>query len=76
MAIGSWADAPQIRPSDIRVGDVIGSTDPSHRGYTVKMISAPQTQPGKWTFFGRDDSGLQHTNTYRCDELVRRYARG
>jgi hypothetical protein len=38
------------------------------------MISGPQKSQGQWTFFGRDDRGLQHTNTFADDELVRRYA--
>ncbi|MBW0016308.1 MAG: hypothetical protein JO236_01985 [Mycobacterium sp.] len=75
MAVQNWGDAPQIHPSEIRVGDVIGTVKPTHLRYTVKMISGPQTVPRRWTFFGRDEHGLQHTDTYREDEFVRRYAK-
>jgi hypothetical protein len=74
MAIDNWRDAPEIHPSEIRVGDIIGALDPPHRGYTVKMISGPQLKR-QWTFFGRDDAGLQHASTFKDDELVRRYAK-
>ena len=74
MAIKDWWDAPEIHPSEIRVGDIIGAI-PDHLRYTVKMIGAPQKSPGQWTFFCRDDGGLQHTSTFREDELVRRYAK-
>jgi hypothetical protein len=75
MGIQNWRDAPQIHPSDIRVGDIIGTMDPNHLPYTVKLISGPRTRPRQWTFFGRDDKGLQQTSTFGEDELVRRYAR-
>jgi hypothetical protein len=75
MGIQNWCDAPQIHPSEIRVGDIIGTIRPTDQRYTVKMIGGPQTSPRQWTFFGRDDAGLQHTNTYGEDELVRRYAK-
>jgi hypothetical protein len=68
----SW-DAPQIHPSQIRVGDIIGTTHPIGLRYTVKLISGPQTTPRQWTFFGRDAEGLQHTRTFGEDDLVRRY---
>jgi hypothetical protein len=68
----SW-DAPPIHPSQIRVGDIIGTTDPIGLRYTVKLISGPQTTPRQWTFFGRDAKGLQHTRTFGEDDLVRRY---
>ncbi len=74
MGIENWRDAPQIHPSKIRVGDVIGTLQPTGLRYEVKLISTPQTSQGQWTFFGRDDAGLQHTNTFGGDELVRRYA--
>jgi hypothetical protein len=74
MATQNWQDAPEIHPSKIRVGDIIGTVDPTNLRYTVKMISGPQKSQGQWTFFGRDDKGLQHTNTFGDDELVRRYA--
>ncbi len=74
MAIQNWQDAPEIHPSEIRVGDIIGALDPPHRGYTVKLISGPQVKT-QWTFFGSDDAGLQHTSTFREHELVRRYAK-
>jgi hypothetical protein len=75
MAIQSWNEAPEIRPSDIRIGDVIGTPKPTGLRYTVKMIGGPQKSPGQWTFFCRDDGGLQHTSTFHEDELVRRYAK-
>ena len=75
MAIQNWCDAPQIHPSQIRVGDIIGALHPTQLRLTVKMISGPQTTPRRWTFFSRDDNGLQHTNTFAEDELVRRYAK-
>ena len=75
MAIENWHDAPQIHPSKVRVGDIIGTIDPTNQRYTVKMISGPQTTQKRWTFFGRDDRGLQYTNTFGDDELVRLYAK-
>jgi hypothetical protein len=75
MATHNWHDAPQIHPSEIRVGDVIGTILPSPLRYRVKLISGPQVAPRQWTFFGRDDAGLQHTSTFGEDDLVRRYAR-
>ncbi len=75
MAIQDWCDAPQIHPSEIRVGDIIGTMNPTNLRYTVKLISGPQASPRQWTFFGRDDNGLQHTNTFGENELVRRYAK-
>ncbi len=73
MAVQNWCDAPEIHPSQIRVGDIIGTLRQSDQRYTVKLISGPQTTPRRWTFFGRDDKGLQHTNTFGENELVRRY---
>lgn len=73
MAIQSWSDAPEIHPSEIRVGDIIGTLRPTDTRYTVKMISAPQQSPGRWTFFGSDEHGAQHTGTFADDKLVRRY---
>ena len=75
MAIQDWCDAPEIRPSEIRVGDVIGTLAPTRRRYTVKLMSGPQKSPGQWTFFCRDAEGLQHTSTFGEEELVRRYAK-
>ncbi|BBX65767.1 hypothetical protein MSAS_49410 [Mycobacterium saskatchewanense] len=75
MGIQNWRDAPQIHPSQIRVGDVIGTMKATDLRYTVKLISGPQTTPRQWTFFGRDNEGQQHTGTYGEDELVRRYAK-
>jgi hypothetical protein len=74
VAIRNWCDAPEIHPSQIRVGDIIGTLRETEMRYTVKLISGPQTTPRRWTFFGRDDKGLQHTNTFGENELVRRYA--
>jgi hypothetical protein len=75
MSVKNWCDAPEIHPSEIRVGDVIGTLNPTELRYTVRMISGPQKSPGRWTFFGRDDAGLQYTGTFGEDELVRRYAK-
>ncbi|HWS94115.1 MAG TPA: hypothetical protein VN255_02770 [Mycobacterium sp.] len=75
MAIQNWCDAPQIHPSQIRVGDIIGTLQPTQLRLTVKMISGPQTTPRQWTFFSRDDNGLQRTSTFGEDDLVRRYAK-
>jgi hypothetical protein len=75
MAIQNWCDAPQIHPSEIRVGDIIGTMQLATRRYTVRLISGPQRSPRQWTFFGRDDQGLQHTNTFGEDDLVPRYAK-
>ncbi|HWF27052.1 MAG TPA: hypothetical protein VG327_01515 [Mycobacterium sp.] len=75
MATQSWWDAQEIHPSEIRVGDVIGTIDPTRLRYTVKLIGGPQTSPRQWTFFCRDADGLQHTSTFREDKLVRRYAK-
>jgi hypothetical protein len=73
VGIQNWGDAPQIHPSQIRVGDVIGATRPTGLRYTVKLISGPQATPRQWTFFGRDAEGLQHTRTFGEDDLVCRY---
>ena len=75
MATQNWCDAPQIHPSQIRVGDIIGTLQPTQLRLTVKMISGPQTTPRQWTFFSRDDNGLQRTSTFGEDDLVRRYAK-
>jgi hypothetical protein len=75
VATQNWCDAPQIHPSQIRVGDIIGTLHPTQRRLTVKLIGGPQTTPRQWTFFGHDDNGLQRTSTFREDELVRRYAK-
>ncbi|HUH70853.1 MAG TPA: hypothetical protein VLZ05_19430 [Mycobacterium sp.] len=75
MAIQDWCDAPQIHPAQIRVGDIIGTLHPTQLRLTVKLISGPQTTPRRWTFFSRDDNGLQHTSTFAEDQLVRRYAK-
>ena len=75
MGTHNWRDAPEIHPSEIRVGDIIGTIEPDHLGYTVKLISQPNASPRQWTFFGRDDRGLQHTTTFADDQLVRRYVK-
>ena len=74
MAIQNWSEAPQIHPSEIKVGDIIGTIDPSHLRYTVKLIGGPQKTPRQWTFFGRDDVGQQHASTFGEKDLVRKYA--
>jgi hypothetical protein len=75
LAVQNWCDAPEIHPSQIRVGDVIGTLRETELRYTVRLISGPQTTPRRWTFFGRDDKGQQHANTFGETESVRRYAK-
>ena len=74
-AAQDWWDAPQVHPSHIRVGDIIGTIQPSARRCTVKLIGEPQTAPRQWTFFSRDTDGSQHTGTFGEDDLVRRYVK-
>jgi hypothetical protein len=74
MPIENWCDAPEIHPSEIRVGDVIGTLRETTLRYKVKMISVPQTTPRRWTFFGRDASGHDHAKAFGEDDRVRRYA--
>ena len=74
-SIQNWCDAPEIHPSEIRVGDIIGTLRPTEMRYVVKMIGPPQTSPGRWTFFGSDTHGRQHTDTFSDDQFVRRYAK-
>lgn len=75
MTVDSWRDATEIHPSQIRVGDIIGTRRPTEVRTTVKMISGPQTGAQQWTFFSRDDNGQQRTSTFGDGELVRRYAK-
>lgn len=67
-------DIQQIHPSQIRVGDVIGTARRTDVRYTVKLISGGMSK-AVWTFFGRDANGLQHTCTFREDDLVSRYTK-
>ncbi|OBJ51630.1 hypothetical protein [Mycobacterium sp. 1423905.2] len=75
MASQSWYDAPEIHPSEIRVGDIIGTLRPTEVRYTVKMIGGPQKSPKRWTFFCRDDIGCQRASSFGEDEMVRRYVK-
>lgn len=75
VVIQSWQDAPEIHPSQIRVGDTIGTLRETALRYTVKLISTPQQTPRKWTFFGRDDKGADYANVFSESDLVRRYAK-
>jgi hypothetical protein len=75
VVLQSWGDAPEIHPSQIRVGDVIGTLRPTEVRYAVKMISGPQKSPQRWTFFGRDAQGREQIGTFGEDDLVRRYAK-
>jgi hypothetical protein len=75
MAIQNWCDAPEIHPSQIRVGDIIGTLHPTPTRLTVKLISGPKTTPRRWTFFSRDAKGQQYTDTFAEDDLVRRYGK-
>lgn len=75
MPTDNWRDAPEIHPSEIRVGDTIGTAASDHLPYLVKMISTPQPGSNRWTFFGRDRNGRQHSDTFRESQLVRRYAK-
>ncbi len=72
MAMGNGSGAPQVRPWEVRVGDVIGT---SELRYTVKLIGGPQATPKQWTFFGRDDAGRQYTNTFGEGDLISRFAK-
>ena len=75
MGVQEWWDASQIHPSQIQVGDIIGTVDPSSRRCTVKLIGGPQAAPRHWTFFSRDAEGLQHTGTFGENDVVRRYSK-
>jgi hypothetical protein len=75
MAAPNWSDAAQIHPSQIRVGDIIGTLRETTLRYTVKLISTPNKDPRRWTFFGRDDRGTDHANVFGESDLVRRYAK-
>ena len=75
MTVQNWCEAPEIHPSQIRVGDTIGTLRETTLRYTVKLISGPKISPRQWTFFGRDDAGLQHANTFGEDDLVPRYTK-
>jgi hypothetical protein len=75
MTIQNWCDAPEIHPSQIRVGDVIGTQEPTELRLTVKLIGGPQKSPRRWTFFSRDGKGQECTSTFGEDERVRRYAK-
>jgi hypothetical protein len=59
----------------IRVGDVIGTLHPTQLRLTVKLIGEPHTTPRRWTFFSRDSTGREHTDTFTQDEVVRRYTK-
>ena len=73
MTVQNWCEAPEIHPSQIRVGDTIGTLRETTLRYTVKLISTPQSTPRKWTFFGRDARGADHANVFAESDLVRRY---
>lgn len=74
MSIQNWCDAAEIHPSQIRVGDIIGTLRETTVRYKVKMISVPQSSPRRWTFFGRDDRGHDYAKAFGEDDRVRRYA--
>lgn len=75
MAMQDRCDAPQVHPSEIRIGDTIGTMDDEHLPFLVKLISEPQRSPQRWTFFGSDERGLQHVSTCGEDQLVHRYGK-
>jgi hypothetical protein len=75
VAVQNWCEAPTIHASQVKVGDIIGTPKQTELRYTVKMISGPQRAPRRWTFFCRDNRGLDHTSTFGEDDLVRRYAK-
>ena len=75
MGVQDSCDAPEYHPSEIRVGDVIGTVRPTNNRYTVKLVSGPQSGPRQWTFFGRDVNGMQYAETFGEDDLVRRYTK-
>lgn len=68
--------AQHIHPSQVRVGDVIGTARRAELQYTVKLISGPGDTKTVWTFFGRDADGRQHNSSFGQDDLVSRYAKG
>jgi hypothetical protein len=39
------------------------------------LISTPNSDPRRWTFFGRDDRGSEHANAFGENDTVRRYAK-
>ena len=51
MAVQDWWDAPEIHPSQIKVGDIIGTTQPSGRRCTVRLIGGPQKAPAAVDIF-------------------------
>ncbi|GAH64681.1 unnamed protein product, partial [marine sediment metagenome] len=75
VTVQNWCDAPEIHPSQIRVGDIIGTLRETTLRYTVKMVSVPHSAPRRWTFFGRDDKGLDYANVFGENDLVRRYGK-
>ena len=75
MTAQNSGDTPEIHPSQIRVGDIIGAPRETTLRYTVKMVSVPSNTPRKWTFFGRDDKGRDHANVFGENDLVRRYVK-
>ena len=75
MAVQNWCDAPQIHASQVKVGDIIGTPKQTDLRYTVRLISGPQRTPRRWTFFCRDNRGLDHTSTFGEDDFVRRYVK-
>jgi hypothetical protein len=75
VAIENWRDAPEIHPSQVRLGDVIGTLRETGLRYQVKLISTPNSDPRRWTFFGRDDRGSEHANAFGENDTVRRYAK-
>jgi hypothetical protein len=75
VTIRDRCDAPEIHPSQIRVGDVIGTLRETTLRYKVNLISVPRTTPRRWTFFGRDDRGREYANGFGENDLVRRYAK-
>ena len=46
--VQDWWDAPEIHPSEIKVGDIIGTTQPSGARCTVRLIGGPQSSPRQW----------------------------
>ena len=72
-----------VAPTDVRIGDTIGSGNPVPSPFVVETINGPQTHghPGKpptqqWTFDGHDRDGNARIATYPATEPVPRYAKG
>lgn len=66
-----------VQPTDIRVGDTIGTNDPNHYPFVVKNVNGPQELRGhvQWTFDGIGLDGTARIANFRDGEQVRLYRR-